>query len=119
VFVDGAQGNFDSDLSLTRGINNIALAGIFTPYEFRPWPNSAPLLRVSTALNYGSSSSLADIEYLSTIVLTLDTSTKGTSAYAVWTEQTIAPVPLPAGGLLLLTGLGGVAFLKRRKMHVV
>ena len=29
----------------------------------------------------------------------------------------IAPVPLPASGLLLLAGLGGVAALKRRKKH--
>jgi hypothetical protein len=34
---------------------------------------------------------------------------------AVWTEASPAPVPLPAGGLLLLGGLGGFAALKRRK----
>ncbi|MFK7875015.1 MAG: VPLPA-CTERM sorting domain-containing protein [Paracoccaceae bacterium] len=40
------------------------------------------------------------------------------SAKAAWVlpaQQDVAPVPLPAGGLLLLSGMAGIAGLKRRK----
>jgi hypothetical protein len=36
-------------------------------------------------------------------------------SFANFTISPISPVPLPAGGLLLLSGLAGVAALKRRK----
>ncbi|MEO6300026.1 MAG: VPLPA-CTERM sorting domain-containing protein, partial [Paracoccaceae bacterium] len=43
----------------------------------------------------------------------------GTSGFANFSLQLVAfpvsPVPLPAGGLLLLGALGGVAALRRRK----
>lgn len=48
----------------------------------------------------------------------LDTSTPafvGVSSNPVFTINPVAAVPLPAGGLLLLSAVGGVAALKRRK----
>jgi hypothetical protein len=38
-------------------------------------------------------------------------------AYNVSIGTTVSAVPLPAGGLLLLSGLAGVAAIKRRKKH--
>ncbi len=35
-----------------------------------------------------------------------------------FTQQPLSAVPLPAGGLLLLSGLAGIAGLKRRKKHI-
>ena len=37
------------------------------------------------------------------------------ATFAVVESQVVSPVPLPAGGLLLLTAFAGVAALKRRK----
>jgi len=106
VFVDGAQGNFDSDLSLTRGINNTAIAAISTPYGFKTLGNGTTQVRVSNALNRGSSLPNADVAVLTTAFPALDASINVRAAYAAWTESTIAPVPLPAGGLLLLSAFG-------------
>jgi hypothetical protein len=43
------------------------------------------------------------------------TGTKKTGIGAAVDNFVIAPVPVPAGGLLLLSGLGAAAFLRRRK----
>ena len=40
----------------------------------------------------------------------------GNGSYTARIDPTISPVPLPMGGLLLLTGLGALAF-KQRKSH--
>lgn len=39
----------------------------------------------------------------------------GSTSIDVYVDTTPAPIPLPAGGVLLLSGLAGVAALKRRK----
>jgi hypothetical protein len=43
------------------------------------------------------------------------TGTKTTGIGVAFDNLTVAPVPLPAGGLLMLTALGAVAALRRRK----
>lgn len=44
-----------------------------------------------------------------------DAAEGGLAHFSVAFEATPAPVPLPAGGLLLLSALGGIAMLRRRR----
>lgn len=46
---------------------------------------------------------------------TTDTADQTSNVFAVFNAVPVAPVPLPAGGVLLLTSLGGLAAFQRRK----
>lgn len=79
---------------------------------------------VGTLLNYGSNTVMAAgaFDYIKLVDITLSyfagdtTSFDGFDVDAVSvTMGDVAPVPLPASGLLLMAGIGGMAYMRRRK----
>lgn len=122
VFVDGPLGNFDSDPTLTAGVEpNPGSAeetpsntgAINIPYDVS---SDAANIRVASAWN-GDGSISPDVLALNIMVpIDADLSTSPSSTYARFTEVQISPIPLPAGGVLLTAGLAGLgAFRARRK----
>lgn len=57
----------------------------------------------------------ADFNNLSTLTFAIDSTTTEDSVDGVLDSISISAVPLPAGGFLLIAGLGGLAALRRRK----
>lgn len=73
-----------------------------------------------TILNWGSASVKADVQFDAIMLVdrTWDVfGVDGTSSFDGFDVSgvAVAPVPLPAGGLLLVTALGGLALARRRK----
>ncbi len=112
VFVDVSAGSFDSAPALTIGIDDPRVGFAFTPYDYSPDFSGNPKAYGSCAINQDSSRADSPSEFCFSV--TSPYSTSDQSAY-VWAEWTLTAVPLPAGGMLLLTALGGIAALRRRK----
>lgn len=112
VVIDGPAGQFNLDPELTRGILSSGFGSIWMPYELSP-PFSVTAVTIrnqagSFPMPLGSE----------TIGDWYNMSSSGNATYAVWQVQSSPPVsavPLPAGGLLLLSGFGGFAAVSRRK----
>lgn len=116
VFIDGPDGMFDSKPDLTNAMTNPNRGVIYTPRLAVPSksdPTTGQLSFVATinTSDYDFTISGVDSNW------TFDTTGSNNAAYAVWTR--VAPVPLPAGGLLLLSGLGAFAAVGLRRKRIV
>lgn len=109
VFIDGVAGLFDTNPNLTNGITGATFAFVSTPYEA-----TLTGVNVYSAANYAPSVGAADAVFFFPISSVTDTTAEPNAVYADW-QKSVADVPLPAGGVLLLSALGGIAALRRRK----
>lgn len=107
VFLDGPSGAFNSTPPLTNGCEDPVTCGVYTP--FAPAPTSAQQVQVAIFLNLMGTAGFT----FSTDVLVTEASASIT--YASWDLSQSAVVPLPATGLLFLSGLAGLFFVKRRQ----
>lgn len=108
VFLDGPLGNFDSRPSLTQGCESGFLCAVHTPFS-----SNGIFVEDGAAFNFDPSA--GDYVSFPGYWTWEDFSREPTDVWAVWSVT--AQIPLPAGGLLLLTGLGGLAALRRRTRH--
>ncbi len=104
-------GEFDDDPSLTLGNSNAEQGRTLTPYGFLPSGS------ISAAAAENRSVVPGDFVFVGPLDVFADTTDFSFLNWARWTYtgDVVPAVPLPAGGLLLLTGLLGVAGLKYRK----
>lgn len=108
VFVDSGLGDFDSDPSLTLGIES-QFGFIHSPYGAANLSGTVP---TTYALNRADA--LPDVT--DSELRGLLEGTGAISTYAVFTATPALPtVPLPAGFALLLSSVGGIAALRRFK----
>ncbi|MEP1573433.1 MAG: VPLPA-CTERM sorting domain-containing protein [Roseibium album] len=116
VFLDGPLGDFDSDYTLTAGIetNFLNRGWINIPYEFQPG-----LMRARTIafFNFGvlGGDDAVSANSSTSIKVATDTSNIDYFVFARFTPSQLTPVPLPAGGFLLLAGLAGLGALRARR----
>lgn len=76
--------------------------------------------KLGTLLNYGTNSVVGNVafDFIKLVDVTLETFGRaGTTSFDGFDVNSVAvaPVPLPAAGLMLMAGLGGFAALRRRK----
>jgi hypothetical protein len=110
VFIDGVDGQFDSISRLTNGLHTNDFGSILTIWGVKS-------TNVFAAINY-SGSGVDEAYRVVGFAPNVDTSTMtyhGYQVYAVWSVAAVSDVPLPAGGVLLLSSLGGVVSLHLRK----
>lgn len=110
VFLDGPDGDFDSIPSLTNGCEDGVICNVYTPYA----PSSISTVEVDVAayLNFvGPGGAVFTDDFF----VTTDTTGSPALTYASWDLSEVSAVPLPASGLLFLSGLAGLFFVKRRQ----
>ncbi|MEP4338162.1 MAG: VPLPA-CTERM sorting domain-containing protein [Roseobacter sp.] len=107
-------GNFDTDPEFTFGIESTTQGFAYTPYCANCFPVPGSYNAASHAYNEHASADRIGFGVL--LVLLTDTTQEPTQVFADWT---VAAVPIPAGGMLLLSALGGMAALRRRMKSTV
>lgn len=114
VFIDGPAGNFGSSPELRFGFLGLFPSTyVMTPYGFTLPDGSIDVVGVTAAWLDDSSSLLFLNPFLP------GSSFPSTNNLFVYSDWTVATVPLPAGGMLLLSALGGMAALRRRRKSIV
>ena len=114
VFVSSPLGVFDTDPSLTGSCTNLTLCPAVIPFDLT---QDGMDILTSTVLNFtafAGTDSLAS----ETIGIGIDVSISGFQqpprTFARFTE--VSPVPLPAAAWLFISGLGGLAAMRRRHL---
>ena len=111
VLLDGPAGNFDTSPELTFGCSLSAFCFILTPFEIAP--GGPGITFVDLVRNRDLSiPSITDGATRTEWLSPLSTADDERVVYATWE---VTAVPIPAGPLLLLTGLGGLAVFQRRR----
>lgn len=112
VFIDGPAGNFSYSPSLTYGINSTGDTYVLTPYFVTLTDGPFSFVGVNAVVRSACCSREGNLE----MTRDADTAAFSQLVYADWT---VATVPLPAGGMLLLSALAGMAALRRRRKSIV
>ncbi len=106
-----------ADLPLGLLASNLTLTGKGTlTGAFMSWfdGTTTQTVALSPVIGIGYGASLSTL-LTSTALSTLKFGWTGSSAGRIQVSMQVAAVPLPAGGLLLVGALGGIAALRRRK----
>lgn len=111
VFLDGPNGNFDTDHTLTNGCGGIGYCNIFTAYELVLGTNDA---RSGLAQNLDGIAfpGFQDNAFVTSFDIGIDYSALPAITLAQWTVAT--PAPEPASTILLLLGLLGLKARSKR-----
>ena len=99
-------GAFDSNPSLTNGINSPLEGEVRTP-----WVTNLGVVTLMLARN-GDDSDFLDFVFDDAVAVSEDTGNSAIAVYAVWAPS---PVPLPAAAWLFGSALLGLAAVKRKK----
>ena len=105
VFVDTAEGNFDTEPALTRGCDSTAQCRIGIPYSVNDFISS---LRGSQ----NSPAGVLDFVFSTHEGRHTDFIALSAATFAVVTPAAV--IPLPAGAALIVTGLAALGLLRRR-----
>lgn len=108
VFIDGALGNFDSDPSLTVGCDGTSDCRVLVPYDIADQPGEFRTFSVINAAEEAGD----DVRLSRETVILFEESNL---LQARFTPTEAAPIPLPAGLPLVLTGLGAFAAIRMRR----
>jgi hypothetical protein len=114
VFVDSAQGQFDSDPRSTYGCSAVPFCFVITLSDVQP---TTPGMQVSTAWNSGGTAEDFP-NAVSAQPETWDTTDIGHYVWALWrVEPSTAPAAIPEPGTLALVGVAGaiLAWTQRRR----
>jgi hypothetical protein len=119
VLLDGPEGNFDSIPNLVRGILSTFPAFIVTPFAFDVLGDVETILTRNDPTENPSEMSFLDPNPRDP---NQDFSIEPVRTWAVWSETPVvvdpdpmSPVPLPAGGILMMSGLAAAFGLRRRR----
>jgi len=116
VFIDGPQGNFDSNPILTAGCTENTDCFVYTPWQI---VNSADVQQ-AVALNRPNENddSAFTLFFGGPLYTALndDTANESLGTYAVWSNaSSVAAIPEPSTYAMFLAGLGLLGFAARRK----
>ena len=118
VWIDSVLGQFDSRPELTRGCTNVFGCSAFKVIGFGSRPDE---IRMWDGLNRAGPGGIDEGTPIgSDRFLDLsDPNVDSSDSYTFAKFSAVTPVPLPLGGVLLLTGLAGLAAIRRRKKRAV
>ena len=109
VFIDGPDGNFDAMPTLTAGCEAPFGCIVHTPFAVSIGNN------IVNTIGYVNIAAPGGFQSANQLNRDLDLAGVASDVYASWGLSEIAPVPLPATGWLILSGLAGLFFAKRRR----